>query len=439
MSVEVKNVLILGAAGRDFHNFNVHYRNNPGYRVVGFTAAQIPDIAGRTYPASLAGHQYPKGIPIFSEDTLIPLIKEYGVREVVFAYSDVTNQHVMTLAAQAMAAGADFTLLGPDSTMLKSKKPVISVCAVRTGCGKSQTTRAIADQLMKKGKRVAVIRHPMPYGDLAKQKCEKFTTLNDLKKYNCTIEEREEYEQHIEKGHLLFAGVDYQAILHEAEKEADIILWDGGNNDLPFYRPTLHIVLVDPHRPGHELNYYPSLANLLMADVVVMAKSQNATEEGRRIVSENVKRLNHRAIFIEASSVVHVANPEAITGKRVLVIEDGPTLTHGGMPYGAGTVAANQYKAAEIVDPAPFSVGSIRETLRRFPHIRKVLPAMGYHPAQIADLAKSIALVPCDTVVVGTPVNLKKLMPEVDHPFERVRYDLDKDSVSKLMTIIDRI
>lgn len=432
-----RSVLIMGAAGRDFHNFNVFFRDNPGYCVKAFTAAQIPDIAGRTYPPELAGEQYPDGIPIYPESELARLVKEEHINDVVFAYSDVSNQEVMERAAMANASGADFSLMGTASTWLRSKKPVISVCAVRTGCGKSQTARVLADLLAERGRRVAVVRHPMPYGDLVSQRCQRFETFDDLTKNRCTIEEREEYELHIAKGHLLFAGVDYEAILREAERDADVIVWDGGNNDLPFYKPDLHIVLMDPHRPGNEITYYPSLTNFQLANVLMIAKIGTAPKDGIDRVRANIQKYNPMAKVIEADSVVTVENPELLTGKRVLVIEDGPTLTHGGMAFGAGCVAARKYGAAEIVDPRPYAVGSIRTTLESFPHLKNVLPAMGYSDAQVKELEQTIAAVPCDSVLVGTPFDLGTLLKTCPHPLARVTYELDRQAADQLRRVVD--
>lgn len=438
MASAPRTVVIMGAAGRDFHNFNVFFRDNPDYRVKAFTAAQIPNIANRTYPAELAGELYPKGIPIYPEAELSSFVKRERIDEVVFAYSDISNQDVMSRASLANISGADFTLMGTRSTWLESKKPVISVCAVRTGCGKSQTARVLADLLAERKKRAAVIRHPMPYGDLALQRCQRFESLEDLEKHHCTIEEREEYELHIEKGHLLFAGVDYGQILKEAEKDCDVILWDGGNNDLPFYKPDLHIVLMDPHRPGNERTYYPSQANFQMADVLMIAKIGTASMEGIEQVKDSIKLYNPKAQVIEADSVVKVTDPGLVRGKRVLVVEDGPTLTHGGMPYGAGYIAAKKYGAAEIVDPVPFASGSIRETFRAFPHLKNVLPAMGYSETQIQELENTIGATRCDVVLVGTPFNLGKVLKSSPHPLVRVTYELDERTYKELGGIVDR-
>jgi predicted GTPase len=437
VDVKTRNTVLLGAAGRDFHNFNVAFRNDPTRRVVAFTAAQIPGIDGRRYPAALAGPLYPDGIPIYAEAELPHLLRDLDVDEVVFAYSDVTDGEVMELASVAGAGGADFRLLGPRSTMLVTTKPVVSVCAVRTGCGKSQTARVLADVLAKRGKRVAVVRHPMPYGNLVEQRCQRFETVADLDRHKCTIEEREEYELHLEQGHLLFAGVDYEEILREAEKEADILLWDGGNNDLPFFQPSLHIVLVDPHRAGDELRYYPSQTNVRLADVCVVAKSGTASVEGIRTVKRNIERLKPDAAVVDADSIVTVAEPEKVRDRRVLVIEDGPTLTHGGMAYGAGTVAAKRYGARELADPRPHAVGSLKETFAKYSHLGAVLPAMGYGSRQIEELAQTIAATPCDIVLAGTPVDLTRVLPPV-RPIVRVRYELDAGARERLEGIIDR-
>lgn len=425
MATKRRKVIIIGAAGRDFHNFNVLYRDNKDYEVVAFTAAQIPDIAGRRYPPSLAGKLYPDGIPIYPEEELGDLVKKHKADECIFSYSDVSYPGVMRRATIANANGANFILFGASQTYIKSKVPVISVCAVRTGCGKSQTTRRICDILKKKGKRVVVIRHPMPYGDLEKQAVQRFATYDDLDKHDCTIEEREEYEPHIDKGIIVYAGVDYGAILAEAEKEADIIVWDGGNNDTSFYKPNLHIVLVDPHRPGHELKYYPGETNLRMADVVIINKVTTADPDKVDEVWDNVKLLNPNAVLIEAASPVTVDKEEAVQGKRVLVVEDGPTLTHGEMTYGAGAVAAKQYGAAEIVDPKPYIVGTIKDTFEKYPHIKNFLPAMGYSDQQIADLQETINNTPADIVLAGTPIDLNRVL-KVNKPIIRVFYRLEE-------------
>lgn len=418
-------MIIMGAAGRDFHNFNVYFRDNPNYEVVAFTATQIPNIEDRTYPAELAGRLYPKGIPIFPEEELTELITKHKVQQVVFAYSDVSHEYVMHKASLVSAAGADFRLLGPDSTMLKSRVPVISVAAVRTGSGKSQTTRRVAGILHKMGKKFVVIRHPMPYGDLVKQKVQRFATYEDLDKYECTIEEREEYEPHIAQGTVVYAGVDYGEVLKEAEKEAEIILWDGGNNDFPFFRPDLYIVVADPHRPGHEIRYHPGETNLRLADIVVINKVDTAEEENIALVKENVQRVNPRAKIVEAASPISVEDSKAIAGKRVLVIEDGPTLTHGEMAYGAGVVAARRFGAREIIDPRPYAVNSIKATYAQYPTTGTVLPAMGYGDDQIKDLEATINATPCDLVLIATPVDLRRLL-KIKVPAQRVRYELEE-------------
>jgi predicted GTPase len=430
-----KKVIIMGAAGRDFHNFNVFFRDNEEYEVVAFTATQIPDIEGRKYPPELAGKLYPNGIPIYSEDELEDLIKKFKVDFVVFAYSDVSHEYVMNRASRAMAAGASFMLLGPSHTMLTSTKPVISVCAVRTGSGKSQTTRRVAEILKKLGKKTVVIRHPMPYGDLTKQVVQRFGSFEDLDKHNCTIEEREEYEPHIDRGNVVYAGVDYEKILRQAEQEADVILWDGGNNDFPFFKPDLHIVVVDPHRPGHEVTYHPGETNLRLADVIVINKIDTAYPEDIQIVRENSRSANPRAVIIEAASPIFVENYEAIKGKKVLVIEDGPTLTHGEMSYGAGYVAAEKYGAAEIVDPRPYAVGSIKETYEKYTQLEVILPAMGYSPKQLKELEETINAVPADLVIVATPINLGKIL-KINKPYVRVKYELQEIGKPDLEDII---
>ena len=421
----MKRVLIMGAAGRDFHNFNVYFRDNPDYKVIAFTATQIPDIDGRRYPAKLAGKLYPKGIPIESEEDLVDLIAKYDVDLVVFSYSDVSHQYVMERASLAMAAGADFMLLGPKATQLKSKKPVISVTAVRTGSGKSQTTRRVTDILRKHGKRVVVVRHPMPYGDLVKQECQRFASFKDLDRYDCTIEEREEYEPHLERGTVVYAGVDYEKILRMAEREADVIVWDGGNNDFSFFVPNINIVVVDPLRAGHEVSYYPGHINLLLADVIVINKVDTAARAQVEQVRENIRKFNPKAKIIEAASPIFVEDPSVIEGKRVLAIEDGPTLTHGEMAYGAATLAAEKYGAKELVDPRPYAVNSIAETFKKYPHIGKLLPAMGYGEEQIRDLAKTIKRTDCEAVIIGTPIDLKRLI-KFDVPTTRVLYELQE-------------
>ena len=418
-------VIIMGAAGRDFHNFNTHFRANDGFEIVAFTATQIPNIDGRKYPAELAGKLYPNGISIYPEDDILELIKKFDVDEVVFSYSDVPYDYVMSKSAMVNAAGVDFKLLGPKKSMIKSKKPVVSVCAVRTGCGKSQTTRKVSEILRAKGKKVVAIRHPMPYGDLVAQRVQRFATLEDLDKHNCTIEEREEYEPHIVSGTIIYAGVDYEMIIREAEKEADVILWDGGNNDLPFYEPDLHIVIVDPLRPGDELFYYPGEANLRMADVVVINKIDSADSEDVLQVRENINKINPGAMVIDAASPIFVDDYDKIRGKKVMVVEDGPTLTHGEMSYGAGIVAAEKYGAAQLVDPRPFTVGSISETFAQYPEIGTLLPAMGYGDKQMKDLETTINNSDADLVIIGTPIDLRKII-EIRKPALRVYYELQE-------------
>ncbi|MCW4053243.1 MAG: cyclic 2,3-diphosphoglycerate synthase [Candidatus Bathyarchaeota archaeon] len=416
-------VLIMGAAGRDFHNFNVFFRNNASCEVVAFTATQIPGIEKRSYPPELAGSNYPKGIPIYPEEKLPELIKQHDVNEVVFSYSDVSYDYLMHRASLALACGADFKLMGPSSTMVKARVPVIAVCAVRTGSGKSQTSRKVAKVLKDMGYTVAVIRHPMPYGDLAKQVWQRFATYEDLDKHECTIEEREEYEPHIANGILVFAGVDYEEILKEAEKEADIVVWDGGNNDISFYHPDLLIVVADPHRPGHELAYYPGEVNLRMADVVIINKVQTATVEGLDTVRKNIKLVNPQALIIEAASPVTVDDPDLIKGKRVLVVEDGPTLTHGNMAYGAGVIAAKKLGAKELVDPRPYAVGSIAETYKKYTQLGTLLPAVGYGQEQVKELEETINRTPCDVVLIGTPIDLRRVL-QINKPAVRAKYDL---------------
>jgi predicted GTPase len=428
-------VLIMGAAGRDFHNFNVYFRDNADYEVVAFTATQIPNIEGRLYPPELAGKLYPKGIQIYPESDLVKLIRELRVDQVIFAYSDVPHEVVMHKASIALAAGADFRLMGGNTTMVKSTKPVISVCAVRTGAGKSQTTRCVISILRELGYKVVSVRHPMPYGDLVKQAVQRFADYADLDRYECTIEEREEYEPHINLGAIIYAGVDYEAILREAEKEADIIIWDGGNNDLPFYRPDLHIVVDDPHRPGHDMTYHPGEANLRSADVVVINKIDTADLENIATVRRNIRAVNPKAIVIEAASPIFIQDPNAIVGKDVLVIEDGPTLTHGEMAYGAGIVAAQRFGAAHIIDPRPYAVGTIAETYKKYPKTGPVLPAMGYGGQQVADLAKTINNTPCDLVIIATPIDLRRVI-EINRPTQRVSYELQEIGQPSLMDVI---
>ncbi len=416
-------IVIMGAAGRDFHNFNVFFRENDAYEVVAFTATQIPGIERRHYPPELSGSRYPEGIPIYPEEKLSKLIKEHDVDQVVFAYSDVSHEYVMHKASTALANGADFCLMGPKTTMLKAEVPVVSVCAVRTGSGKSQTSRQIAKILKTKGLKVAVIRHPMPYGDLSKQIWQRFASYDDLNTYGCTIEEREEYEPHIDNGIIVYAGVDYERILLEAQKEADIIVWDGGNNDLPFYKSDLKIVVADPHRVGDELSYHPGETNLRMADIVIINKVDTADPQDIDRVRANIRTVNSDAMVLEAASPITAANSEIIRGKKVLVIEDGPTLTHGNMPYGAGTIFAKNSEAGEIVDPRPYTIGSISEAYKKYPHLGPLLPALGYGKKQIAELKKTIDHTPCDVVVIGTPIDLRRVL-SINKPMVRVKYEL---------------
>lgn len=434
-----KNVIIIGAAGRDFHNFNTYYRDNDAYRVVAFTAAQIPDIDGRKYPAELAGSLYPEGIPIYSQDELPELLEKYDVDECVFSYSDVTYQEVMNVGAIVNAAGANFTLLGPKYTQLKSKKPVISVCAVRTGTGKSQTSRKIIEILMEKGLKVVAVRHPMPYGDLAAQRVQRFATVEDLKLHKCTIEEMEEYEPHVARGNIIYAGIDYEAILREAENDpdgCDVILWDGGNNDFSFYEADLAFTVLDPHRPGHELSYYPGEVSLRQADVAIINKIDSADPESIQIVENNIKKVNPDAVIMKAESKITVDNPELIKGKRVLIVEDGPTLTHGEMKIGAGTVAAERIGVKEIVDPRPYTVGSLTDTFKKYQHLDKVLPAMGYGEQQLKDLEETINKTDCDAVIIGTPIDLSRVIT-INKPHTRVHYDLDEVGSPNLVEILD--
>ncbi len=419
-------VLIMGAAGRDFHNFNVFFRDNERYEVVAFTATQIPNIEGRVYPARLAGSLYPQGIPIYPEDKLRDLIRTLKASQVVFAYSDVPHEYVMHQASQVLATGADFRLMGADNTMLRSSKPVVSIGAVRTGSGKSQTTRRVCDILKDMGKNVVVVRHPMPYGDLTAQAVQRFAEYGDLDRHNCTIEEREEYEPHLDRDRIVYAGVDYEAILRQAEQEADVVVWDGGNNDFPFFRPDLHIVVVDPHRAGHESTYHPGEANLRMAKVVVINKIDTADLMETSNVRANVARLAPDAVVVDAASPIFVNDPSCIRGKRVLVIEDGPTLTHGEMAYGAGIVAARRYGAAEIIDPRPYAVGSIAKTFQKYPQTGPLLPAMGYGAEQIRDLEATINATPCDAVITATPIDLGRVLHHIKHPMDRVRYELQE-------------
>lgn len=430
-----KNVLIMGAAGRDFHNFNTFYRNNKEYNVVAFTATQIPNIEGRVYPKQLAGTLYPKGIKIYEEKNLTKLIKKLKVDEVVFSYSDIPFEYVMTKASIVNAAGVSFRLLGAAETQIKSKKPVVAVLAVRTGCGKSQTSRKIVEVLTKAGKKVVAIRHPMPYGNLVKQKVQRFAKYSDLKKHNCTIEEIEEYEPHIARGGVIYAGVDYEAIVREAEKEADVILWDGGNNDFSFYKADVTFTVVDPHRPGHELKYYPGNTSLRMADAAIINKIDSADGDNVLKVIENAKSVNPGAVIIEAASPVTVENPDVIRGKKVLVVEDGPTLTHGEMKYGAGTIAAQKLGASEIVDPRPYTVKSITATYKKYPDIGILLPAMGYGKAQMKDLETTINKTKCDSVIIGTPIDLGRYI-KINKPHTRVKYDLQEIGSITVKTVL---
>lgn len=438
--MDKKNVIIIGAAGRDFHNFNTCFRDNDKYRVVAFTAAQIPDIENRYYPAELAGRLYPEGIPIYPEEELPRLIKELNVHECIFSYSDLNYEAVMGVSAVVNSAGADFKLLGTDATMIESVKPVVSICAVRTGCGKSQTARRVIEILMTLGLKVIAVRHPMPYGDLAKQKVQRFATLEDLKKYACTIEEMEEYEPHIARGNIVYAGVDYEAILREAENDpsgCDVILWDGGNNDFSFFKPDLTVTLLDPHRPGHELRYYPGEVNLRTADIAVINKIDSADLDSVHTVEENVRRFSPGAAIVRAESVISVDDPALIEGKRVLVVEDGPTLTHGEMQIGAGTIAARRFKALELVDPRPYIVGKLKETFQTYRDIGVLLPAMGYGEQQLKDLEETINSTDCDTVVIGTPIDLSRII-SINKPHTRVKYELKEVGRPDLMELLQR-
>jgi len=435
-----RNVIIIGAAGRDFHNFNTFFRGNAAYNVVAFTAAQIPDIDGRAYPKELAGADlYPKGIPIVSQDDLVKMIKEHDVKDCVFSYSDVPYQRLMNISAMVNAAGANFMLLGPGETMVKSTKPVIAVGATRTGCGKSQTSRRIIELLMAKGLKVVAVRHPMPYGDLNEQKVQRFATVADLKKHKCTIEEMEEYEPHVVRGNVIYAGVDYEAILRAAENDpdgCDVVLWDGGNNDFPFYKPDLTICVADPHRPGAEVSYYPGEVMARIADAIVINKIDTADNGNIQIVRDNIAKINPNALVIDGASPVTVDKPELIRGKKVLVVEDGPTLTHGEMKIGAGTVAAKKFGAAELVDPRPFVIGKLAETFRIYPNIGTLLPAMGYGDQQVHDLEKTIANTPCDAVVIATPIDLNRII-KITKPTVKVGYDLEEIGKPDLSDIID--
>ena len=434
-----KNVIIIGAAGRDFHNFNTYYRGNDSYNVVAFTAAQIPDIDGRKYPTELAGNLYPDGIPIYAEEDLPNLIEDFNVDDCVFSYSDVPYERVMSVSALVNASGANFMLLGPADTMVKSTKPLIAVGAVRTGCGKSQTSRRILELLMEKGLKVVAIRHPMPYGNLVEQRVQRFATIDDLHKHKCTVEEMEEYEPHVVRGDVIYAGVDYEDILHAAENDpdgCDVVLWDGGNNDFPFYKPDLNITVVDPHRPGHELRYYPGEVTLRLSDVVVINKMDTADPEGIQTVRESIAKVAPKAIVVDAASPIKVDDPSLIRGKRVLVVEDGPTLTHGEMKIGAGTVAARKFGAAEMVDPRPYTVGKLSETFEIYPNIGTLLPAMGYSEEQLKDLETTINNTDCDSVVIGTPIDLNRLI-KIKKPNTRVHYDLQEIGQPDLKEIID--
>ena len=436
-----RKVIILGAAGRDFHNFNVAFRDDEDTEVVAFTATQIPNISGRRLPTELAGARYPDGIAIYPEADLEEVIASTGAHEAVFAYSDVSHEHVMHVASRCIAAGVDFRLLGTASTTLRATIPVVSVCAVRTGSGKSQTTRRVTDILAAWGRRVAVVRHPMPYGDLVRQRVQSFANLDDLDRHDCTIEEREEYEPHIERGHVVYAGVDYGAILEQAQKDADIIVWDGGNNDLPFFWPDLHIVVVDPLRPGHELRFHPGEANLRMADCVVINKVDSASRHDIDTVRDNVLGVNADAVIIEAASPIAVDNPAAIRNRRALVVEDGPTVTHGGMSFGAGAVAARRFGASALVDPRPYAVGTIARAYEAYPNLGPILPAMGYGPEQIRDLEATIERTPCDLVIAATPIDLSRIL-KVDKPVHRVRYELQEigqPTLSEVLAPLARI
>ncbi len=435
MSIKRRKILIMGAAGRDFHNFNTYYRTNESYEVVAFTATQIPDIVDRKYPAELSGELYPNGIPIYDESELVEIIKKYDVDEVVFSYSDVTHEYVMHKASLVNACGAAFSLLGTKGTMIKSTKPLISVCAVRTGSGKSQTSRKIVQLLQNAGKKIVAIRHPMPYGNLVKQAVQRFAEYSDLDKHETTIEEREEYEPYIDKGLVIYSGVDYEAILREAEKEADVILWDGGNNDFSFYQPDLQIVIADPHRVGHETSYHPGETTLNLADVVVVNKITTTDYKNVMELEENIRKANPNAVIIEAASPIFLDNPELVKGKRVLVIEDGPTLTHGEMKYGAGVVAARRYGAKELVDPRPYLVGSMKETFDKYPEIGTLLPAMGYFEQQLKDLEETINNTDCDVVISATPIDITRLV-KVNKPIVRVRYELEEIGYPKLEDIL---
>ena len=436
--MKVDRVIIMGAAGRDFHNFNTYFRGNPAYRVVAFTATQIPDIEGRLYPPGLAGKEYPEGIPIYAEEELPELIKKHNVDQVVFAYSDVSHEYVMHKASLVMASGADFRLMGPKTTMLKSKRKVVSVTSVRTGSGKSQTTRYVAKILTDAGKKVAVIRHPMPYGNLEEQVAMRFASYEDLDKFKCTIEEREEFEPHIDNGIVVYAGVDYEIILRQAEEEADVILWDGGNNDIPFYFSDLHIVVVDPHRAGHETSYHPGETNLRMADIAIINKIDSADPAKVEAVKKNTAGNNPEAKIIMANSPITVEQPETVKGKKVLVVEDGPTLTHGGMAFGAGVIAAKKTGAGELIDPRPYVVGSIKDTFAKYTHLSKLLPAMGYGKTQIEELEQTINNSPAEMVVIGTPIDLRRVM-SLKKPAVRVKYELEEVGTPQLAGLLAKV
>jgi len=436
--MERTKIIIMGAAGRDFHNFNVCFRDRKDVEVVAFTATQIPDIHGRRYPPKLAGKLYPKGIPIYAEEDIEKLIKKHKVEQVVFAYSDLPYEYVMQRSAVVNSAGADFVLMGPERTMLSSSKPVVAICAVRTGAGKSQTSRKVFQYFRNKGLKVVSIRHPMPYDeDLTSQTCQRFASYKDLDKYRCTIEEREEYEPYIDMGGIVYAGVDYEKILREAEKEADIIIWDGGNNDFSFYKSDLYITIADPHRPGHEISYYPGEVNVRLADVVIINKVETAYPEDIDEVRYNITRINPDVVFIDGASPVFVDDPDAIRGKRVVVVEDGPTVTHGNMPYGAGAVAASKFGALELVDVRALAVGSIRETFDKYPHLENIVPAMGYGIKQIKDLQKTLNAADCDIVIGGTPIDLNRII-KINKPIVRVRYELQEIGVPTLNDVLDK-
>ena len=438
--MEKQKIIIIGAAGRDFHNFNVFYRDNPNYQVVAFTASQIPDIDGRKYPKELAGDLYPDGIPIYAQEKLPDLIKEFDVDECVFAYSDVNYQDVMALSAKVNSAGADFKLMGPKHTSLKSKKPVISVCAVRTGSGKSQSSRKVIEHLLDLGLKVVAIRHPMPYGDLVAQKVQRYADLADLDKYDCTIEEMEEYEPHIDRGNIIYSGVDYQAILDAAENDpdgCDLILWDGGNNDFSFIDADLAITIADPHRPGHEISYYPGQVSLEMADLAVINKVDSAKSEDIQTVEDNIKSVNPQAQIIKAESTISVDDPDLIKDKKVLIVEDGPTLTHGEMKFGAGTVAAQRFEASQIIDPRPYLTGSLKDTFEKYPDIGQLLPAMGYGHQQLKDLEETINQTDCDTVIIGTPIDLSRVI-DIHKPHTRVHYELNEVGGQTINQVLDQ-